>query len=273
MGYIPTENAPATCPLTLTGRQPFPIIPAKPWNDYYGPLRQDNTDEVKARWAEEIHIRGEHPCRKIEFRIVSHDQGWGGGSSDRGTYRGSFTWFDVGKETIHTSEDSEFGHACPSGLGDPSQYDANDILASNINPQDINTFPITIEQHHSPEVTEKRPPLACTVQTFAPTVHPSSPEKFEHPLLPTSKCLQKNLTATRESLEHKIIWSCHDDVLDPDSMAAQALEDQGRGRETAKGDYVRDMKIGDIVTVWAKARFPGWVNVVETVQIDVYFAV
>lgn len=91
--------------------------------------------------------------------------------------------------------------------------------------------------------------------------------------MPTSKCLQKNLTATRESQEHKIVWSYQADVQDPDSIAAKALEDQGRGRETANGEYVRNMQIGDIVTVWAKARFPGWVNVVESIEIDVYYAV
>ncbi len=109
MGYIPAKSTPMTCRMTSTGRQQFPIIPAKPWNDYYGPLREDNTDETKARWTEETQIRGEYPCRKLVFRLVSHDQGWGGGSSDRGTYKGSFTWFDVGKESIHTSEDSTFG--------------------------------------------------------------------------------------------------------------------------------------------------------------------
>jgi hypothetical protein len=56
-------------------------------------------------------------------------------------------------------------------------------------------------------------------------------------------------------------------------LGGKALEDQGRGRNTANGQFVRDLKVGDIVTVWGKARFPGWVNMIETVQIDVYWAV
>ena len=39
-------------------------------------------------------------CRKIVFTIRSHDQGWGGSAADKGTYRGSFTWFDVGLERV-----------------------------------------------------------------------------------------------------------------------------------------------------------------------------
>jgi hypothetical protein len=39
--------------------------------------------------------RGKHPARKIVFSISSHDQGWGGNSRFRGTYRESWTWFDA----------------------------------------------------------------------------------------------------------------------------------------------------------------------------------
>jgi hypothetical protein len=40
-----------------------------------------------------------HPCRKIVFTILSHDQGWGGGPRGESPYDGSYTWFDV--EIIH----------------------------------------------------------------------------------------------------------------------------------------------------------------------------
>lgn len=110
-----------------------------------------------------------------------------------------------------------------------------------------------------------------TLETISPTVH-SSTGAFEHPLLPTTSTLQKNLTATRDYQERTITWSCRDDV-DADSVDGKALEDQGRGRATADGRYVREMKVGDVVTLWAKARFPGWIHTVERVEIDVYWAV
>jgi hypothetical protein len=95
---------------------------------------------------------------------------------------------------------------------------------------------------------------------------------FDHPLNPTGTVLQKNLNATRPAKEHIITWSC-DDNIRPDSKEAQELEKAGRGRETGTGEIVRDMKVGDVVTVWAKARYGGWVNYVEEVKIDVYWAV
>lgn len=39
-----------------------------------------------------------HPVRKIAFHIRSHDQGWGGQVEDHNTFRGSWTWFEVGLE-------------------------------------------------------------------------------------------------------------------------------------------------------------------------------
>lgn len=154
----------------------------------------------------------------------------------------------------------------------PPQYNANTSLVSTMNPENVEMFPAILPEHGSPEWKKENTPLACTVETLQPRVHPHSAIRFEHPLLPTLDCLQKNRTSTKEAEEYKIVWTCHDNV-DPDSLEGKALEDQGRGRNTANGQFVRDMKVGDIVTVWGKARFPGWVNMIETVRIDVYWAV
>ncbi|KAH7312069.1 hypothetical protein BKA65DRAFT_518086 [Rhexocercosporidium sp. MPI-PUGE-AT-0058] len=247
LGYIPKKTLPTICSMT-SRNQAYPTIPASPRQDS-AMLPRDITEDIKARWITESQMRGEHPCRKIVFTLVSHDQGWGGGSEHKGTFKGSFTWFDVGKERIHLSQDK-----------------------STITSGNPETFPTILPEHGSSAWTKENTPLACTVETIQPRVHPSSPNSFEHPLLPTLDCLQKNRTATKQAEEYKIVWTCHDDV-DPDSLGGKALEDQGRGRNTANGQFVRDMKVGDIVTVWGKARFPGWVNMIETVRIDVYWAV
>lgn len=72
--------------------------------------------------------------------------------------------------------------------------------------------------------------------------------------------------------EHVITWS-FDDHIHPESKEAVKLEEQGRGRATGSGDLIRSLEVGDVVTVWAKARFPGWMNVIEEVKMDVYWAV
>jgi hypothetical protein len=84
--------------------------------------------------------------------------------------------------------------------------------------------------------------------------------------------LQKNLTSVKSTKEHIVTWS-FDDHIDPGSLEANELQTQGRGSGTGSGELVRSLEVGDVITVWAKARFPGWVNVVEEISIDVYWAV
>ena len=118
-------------------------------------------------------------------------------------------------------------------------------------------------------------PVICSLRTILPRTVPKGPSsedyQFEHALLPQPNCLQRNLTAEGKTHEHVVTWSCDDNIL-PESVDGTELEKQGRGRETATGQFVKDMKVGDVVTIWAKARFPGWVNIVEQVKVEVYWA-
>jgi hypothetical protein len=123
--------------------------------------------------------------------------------------------------------------------------------------------------------------LVCSLRTISPPVWKASDNddgasntdlKFRHDLLPSADCLQKNVVAEKESKEHKITWS-YNDHIEPGSGEADKLEEQGRGSASGTGEYVRSLKLGDTVTVWAKARFPGWVNVIDDVKIDIYWAV
>lgn len=90
--------------------------------------------------------------------------------------------------------------------------------------------------------------------------------------MPDDTVLQKNVTCVRNMKEHVITWS-YDDHIDPESKEANDLQLQGRGSATGSGDLVRGLVLGDVITVWAKSRFPGWMNVIEQVKIDLYWAV
>ncbi|KAJ5381590.1 uncharacterized protein N7496_004018 [Penicillium cataractarum] len=48
---------------------------------------------------------GRSPVREIRMEIWSHDQGWSSYSEDHGTYRNSWTWFDLGIERAIERED------------------------------------------------------------------------------------------------------------------------------------------------------------------------
>jgi len=85
--------------------------------------------------------------------------------------------------------------------------------------------------------------------------------------------LVRNRTAHKETQKRVITWS-HTDNISPDDAAARSVLDAcGRGLSSGDGEFVRGLKVGDTVTVWARARFPGWENVIEYCQIDVYWAV
>lgn len=105
------------------------------------------------------------------------------------------------------------------------------------------------------------------------SVYPTLEENqntFHHDLLPSpTHTIQLNRTAKGDALTHKVVWSWTDNLAPP---TAEALKDLGRGEETGRGDFVRDLKPGDVVSVWAKARFGGWANYVDNVTVDVYWA-
>lgn len=187
------------------------------------------------------------------FTLKSHDQGWGGNGDDRNTYRGSFTWFDVGKEKFTARKPSK----------DEKLVESSDTQSQN--------YDFLMGSADGGET-----PLQCTLQPISPPLVISGEEearpKLDHPYLPTKNSLQRNLTATSSTKKHVITWD-YDDHLDSESSLTDHLDQAGRGRATANGEFVRDLKVGDVVTVWARARFPGWVHHVEEVKMAVYWQV
>lgn len=59
------------------------------------------------------------------------------------------------------------------------------------------------------------------------------------------------------TMKHVVTWDWRDDP--------QTAEGNGK--------FVRSLKMGDVVSVWGKARFPRTVNKVRKVKIDIYWAV
>lgn len=93
---------------------------------------------------------------------------------------------------------------------------------------------------------------------------------FHHDLHPSPNwTIQMNKTATRQPSTYKVVWSWKDDI---NPLTPEQLNELGRGAATGNGDFVRNLKLGDVVTVWAKARFGGWTNYVHRVNVDIYWA-
>lgn len=204
-----------------------------------------------------------HPVRKIVFTIKSKDQGWGGAREHKGTYAGSWTWFEAGLERFDASQ------ACTFSLQLPS---ASELLTKVPGESQC---PIDL-RYNSPK-SPASPLSLCSLRSIQPAVIPNEVDsgtyKYHHPLHHQQAWeIHRNKTATREWQNHVVTWDWRDD-LDPDMSEAQYLDNEGRGRATGDGKFVRSLKMGDVVTIWGKARFGGWVNNVEKVKIDIYWAV
>jgi len=124
----------------------------------------------------------------------------------------------------------------------------------------------TSEAQAAPRTCAIRPVWPSTVEKADSSSH------YDFQLLPTpDHKIQCNRTAGSELEHHHIEWSWTDDI-DPHSSEAQELEAMGRGSSTGDGKFIKNLKVGDMVTVWGHARFPGWTNNVQKVQVRVYWA-
>lgn len=282
LGYIPTKDNPTKLPMTAAND--YPSIPSEPLVEPED-FPNNVTQEVIDYWTRDASPRGEFPCRKIVFRIKSHDQGWGGPPGCRGTYKGSSTWFDVGLETLSAVRDGQL----PPFRMPESNFFGGRISSQSAAEESIGEIHAASRDKLLPYFSipdpqsERENPesVMCTTRTINPptktrtTAHepPQTKADFRFNQDPGLDCLQRNRTATRDSKEYVITWSCDDDIMDPDSVDGKKLDEEGRGRESANGEYVRNLKVGDVVTVWGKSRYLGWVNSVEEVKIDVYWAI
>lgn len=213
----------------------------------------------------------QRPCRKVVFTITSHDQGWAHNSrQDKGSYRGSWTWFEAGLERFDRQalrpKDSTEMESSLIHESMPEEAKAGPSAAAAETAEkaeDATTTPTEQEVLPKPYL-----PLYA-LRPIYPSVEPDFPD-FHHELLPSPQfTIQRNKTATNEATTHKVVWSWTDDVKPP---TAQQLDEVGRGEETGDGAFVRDLKLGDVVTVWAKTRFGGWANHVDSVKLDIYWA-
>lgn len=179
--------------------------------------------------------RGIHPCRKIVFDISSHDQGWGGESDHRGTFQGSWTWFDA---YIRPSNNKENG------------------VDQSRRTSDSTTTTTTTTTRSTDSNSRSEEPV-------------STPPR---PFLPEATKLQCNRTATINSTDYHIVWHYLDDVAADSPEAEQIERETGRGLATLDGSAVRNMKVGDEVSVWLRARFAGWRNHVDKMSVRVFWA-
>lgn len=96
----------------------------------------------------------------------------------------------------------------------------------------------------------------------------------DHPhLLPTVDKLQSNPTAERDTQKYNITWHYKDSIAAGSVEAEEIQRSEGRGGSTLDGRRVREMRLGDTISVWGRARFGGWENYVKRLNVRVFWAV
>lgn len=99
------------------------------------------------------------------------------------------------------------------------------------------------------------------------------PIETPYEINPPSDHLQRNIVARRKSTCHEIILRYTDTIAESELTTKQIdADDLGRGWRSMDGSFVRGLKVGECVTIWARARFPGWLNVTEEATITLYWA-
>ncbi|KAM3530864.1 hypothetical protein NHJ13051_001092 [Beauveria bassiana] len=205
------------------------------------PLKSTVPANKLARMADYPLPKLQGPVRKVVFKFTSHDQGWSGETG--GLYENSWTWFEAGLERL---EDSE--------IGAPRDPPPTALYRQALRPVHPAIEEVIEEKKEDAENGEPAP---------------QEPQfQYQFPLIQSPKwTVCRNKRAHRDWQDHTITWACYDDVQ-ADSDGSKALEENGRGRETGDGEFVRNLQLGDVVTLWAKARFPGWVNNILAASID-----
>ena len=224
-----------------------------------------------------------HPARKIVFTIRSHDQGWSGEPRDtRGTYRNSYTWFDaqIDKQFRPIPHDAPLS-SVPWELSStrfleawPDHKHQTDEGTQQEGDEQVHTRPNPAAggalEARGQNPSQQAPPGQG--KHSAGDTELAAPRLFSNAFLQNHKYeIQYNHQAHRETVEHKIEWRWTDDTPE-EGPEADALRAAGRGVATGDGRFVRELRLGDCVSLWAKARFPAWENYVESALVEVYFA-
>lgn len=89
---------------TLTQELAYDTKEAKP-----RPLKKEHDQSVYQQIANHPTPKLTNPVRKVVFSIKAHDQGWSTHAGEKkGTYEGSWTWFEAGKEQFDAEQQCEF---------------------------------------------------------------------------------------------------------------------------------------------------------------------
>ncbi|PPQ67204.1 hypothetical protein CVT24_011275 [Panaeolus cyanescens] len=175
--------------------------------------------------------------RRVKFTISSHDQGWGGESNLKGQYEGSWTWFEA-RIVRALPEKLE-----AEGITSPEPYLVRDLDMGTKNWSETIKNPYATK-----DGTGSKDPQVIngTGDTWT---------------------IRRNLRANNKFRKRVVVWSWDDEL---EANEERKLNGQGIGQGAG---FVEALGKDDRIAVMARARYPGWMNFVESVTIEVFYSI
>ncbi|KAL8786020.1 MAG: hypothetical protein Q9213_003001 [Squamulea squamosa] len=265
-----------THPLGLETREPVLPVKAGVVSRWKKKLKRDRQRKGSAgpTW---LQPRGLHPCRKVVFEILSHQEAM---DFSEPQYGDSPTWFDVSVEKV-LPEESASG---PTIWTAPMNEEWGDEIVGY-------TAGSTRLQ-----VLKKVPGAEAPLDHLSRQASPASSAMDDNPiqLFETRRTKPSLAATTRQSVvqqnyqgdavhrQHVVTWR-YDDVLDPDSSETERMLTESGTH--LNGDFVRKLESGESILLWARARnrprnvfdsttgADPCINVVDRVRMHVFWAV
>ncbi|KAF5310163.1 hypothetical protein D9619_010231 [Psilocybe cf. subviscida] len=205
--------------------------------------------------------------RRVSFKITSHDQGWSPFAEQRSTYLGmyedSFTWFEA---VIVRS--SIYDPNCVEDEEDPElrwypsrrmlQHCDDNALNSNI------SAAVSTRTHDKiPKVTTAKVRGQCFP---CPPLNSASTSNQDE-LRSDAWHIQTNIRGSRHTTSHTVAWE-----REPES-AIDGVEHYKRTGSTLGQGFIAELTREDRIAVVARAKYPGWINYIGSVDLEVYYLV
>ncbi|KAF9448076.1 hypothetical protein P691DRAFT_775679 [Macrolepiota fuliginosa MF-IS2] len=180
--------------------------------------------------------------KSVRFSLRSCDQGWGGFSEGKNTYRNSYTWFEA----------SILRPPARSSSPSPSPPDW-----------------VTSTMFQGPTNLGHHPSLPSESQSGWTEIH--SPHKTKN----RRWLVQMNAQASRHIRRHDVTWSTTSTSNTAVSRRGEGMADATEYDEkTGSGrglGFVDCLQAGDRIAFVARALFPGWENNVYETEIEIAY--
>ncbi|KAF9555116.1 hypothetical protein CPC08DRAFT_145891 [Agrocybe pediades] len=188
--------------------------------------------------GEWINVRGSglFKIRRVNFRIASHDQGWGGESNLPSEYLGSYTWFEAA-----IVRDFKANAGVPF-VKETLKFRGKDRALLSNEDEETKTY-----SNEFGQLTTVKNPNGTDKDVWH---------------------IQRNVRASASEKVHEIFWT--DEEPEEGVNELEVIDSTGAG---VGAGFVRSLKPSDRIAVIGRAQYDAWVNHVKAVDVEVFYSV